>query len=149
MGDGREGFELGRDILALAAITTGAALQEEAMLIEEFYCQAVNLGLSHIGEGLGGDILIEKTEQAVLKGIQVAISEGVFQAEHGQTMHYLRKFIKGYPAWPLTGGIGRDKLGMLFFQPQKLMKKQVVFAVSDQWIIEVVIAMGVFLEKDP
>jgi hypothetical protein len=64
-------------------------------------------------------------------------------------MYDLRKLVQGDSTWSLTGRIGSDKLGMLFFQPQKFLEKEVVFAVSNQWIIEVVIAMSMFLEEEP
>jgi hypothetical protein len=48
---------------------------------------------------------------------------------------------------PPAGGVRGDELREAFFQVQQLVEELVIFPIRDGWIIQDIIAMGVFPEK--
>ena len=144
-GDGADRAQVGRDVLAAAAVPARGALHEASPLVGEGDGEAVDLRLRREGEvvasrAFGG--------AAVPVG-QVLGAAGVAEAEEGGAVLDRGERLEGGGADALGGGVGGDELGEGFFQPAQLVQELVVLAVADLGRVEHVVAVVVVIDVRP
>ena len=142
-GDGADGAEVGRDVLAATAVAAGGALHETSAFVGEGDGEAIDLRLRREGEvvatgPLGG--------AAVPVG-EVLVGGGVGEAEEGRAVLDRGERLKGGGADSLGGGVRRDELGEGSLEPAQFVQELVVLAVADLGRVEHVVAVVVVVDE--
>ena len=140
-GNGLDGFQVFRHVLAYAAVSPGSAPDENAVLIFQRHGKAVDFRLN--GEGN----LPHVRPDFLQKFVQLFHAEHIPKAHKGHRMNDLFKLAEGLSAHSLCGGIGQGKLRMGFFQLFQLPQKAVIFKVGHGWVIQDIIAVARILQK--
>ena len=105
-GDGPDRAQVGRDVLARAAIAARGPQDEDAVLVSQADRQAVDLELGHVGRS---GLAVGQPEAAThprVEGPQLVGIEGVGQRQHGNAMLDLPQRPAGDPAGR-DDGVGR------------------------------------------
>jgi hypothetical protein len=141
--DGRDRPQVDRDILALDAVASGRAADENAVLVGEVDREPVDLRLDHVRDRLVGveplaDVL-GPLEQAPVVGHLLE------RAHRRQVLHLLEPLARGR-ADPLGRRIGRDQLRVLVLERLQLVVEPVVLGVGDLRVVEDVVAVEVVVD---
>ena len=124
--DGRHSLQLGGDVFAALAVTPGGAHLEQAVAVDQFHGQAVQLRLGDVAHRL---VEPQKPLHPLGKGGELGRGKDVVQAEHGGGVPNRRKARKRWSADPVTGRVGGDQFRMPGFDREQLPEQLVVLAV--------------------
>ena len=125
-GNGTDGAEVLRHVLAHPAVSPGGAPDEHAVPVFQGHGQAVHLGLHgifrHGAEGL---------LHLLAEGGHFALVEHILKALQGHLMGIGLEGIQNFAAYPLGGGIRGDLLRVLRLQFLQAAVQTVIFIVRD------------------
>ncbi len=118
--------EVGGDVLALASVAAGSALNEAPVLVDHGHCEAIDFRLADEREAVA-----DAVGYAALPGGEVVEAEGVAKAEERLAVDDNVERGEGRCADFLRRGIRRDELGVFALDGTKLVEERVVIGVRD------------------
>ncbi len=124
--DRAHGPDVGRDVVPRDAVSAGRAPRVGAVLVGEGHRHPVDLQLA--------DELAPPPDHAldaVAPRVQLLAREGVVEREHLGPVADRREELRGLPAHPLGGAIGRDELGKLLLEAPEIPHELVELGVGD------------------
>ena len=140
--DAANGSEIGGDIVAGGAVAARCAASEDAFLITEINGEAVHFGLDDPIEFF----VRQDALNAIYKFAQFLLRIGVVEAQHRFEMLDRFESLKRLAADALRWRIGRDEIGKLFFQIEKLTIETVIVLVGDGRLGEDIVGMVVLAD---
>jgi hypothetical protein len=141
--DAAQGAQVGRHILAGAAVAARRATQQDTVFIGQADRQAVELRFGDVDHVALGS---ESFAHAAIEGGDLVIAEGVAQRQHRRRVRHRGEAGERRRADPLRRRVAAQQLGMLGFERLQLAKQPVVLGISDQRCIEDVIAVVVLAD---
>ncbi|MCY1395913.1 hypothetical protein D9M71_108690 [compost metagenome] len=151
--DVAHGAHVGADVLAGAAVATGGAAHQTAVLVEQADRQAVELGLAAVfhfrpaaEQVAGRQQLTQALAHAAVEVQQVLFLEGVAQAEHRHFVAHLAEGRGSGAAHALGRRLRGHQFGMRLFQALEFAEQAVVFGVWNARLVEHVVAVVVRVE---
>ena len=133
--------QIGRDVLAHAAVAAGGAAHEAPALVEQRDAEAVDLRLAHVREARAR----QRAVKPRLELPQVVGRRGVVEREHGRAVRHRAEGIHGLAGHALRGAVGGDEVGEGSLHLAQLPHERVVLRVGDLGtrlgVIEVVVVV--------
>jgi hypothetical protein len=136
VGDGRDGRDVGRHVLADAPVATGGCLGEAAVLVAHAHRHAVDLQLAHEPHGL----VAEGAGDPVTPRLQLGSIHRVVEARHRHVVHDGRERGARRAADRLRRRRRRCELRVLVLDPAELAHDQVEVGVADLRTVELVVS---------
>ncbi len=116
-----------RDVVAFFAVAARDAGREQAIVVGQRHGDAVDLQLDDVNHLLAA----ERLADARVEFAQLVVGLALLDRQHGNAVNDLAEAGDRLPADALSGAVGRNQLGVLFFQFAQLVVELVEVAVGD------------------
>ena len=140
-GNGADGPDVVGNVFADDAVAAGDAADELALFINEVDCQAVDFQFDDVFQIFAAQVIAD----ALVEFPQFIVAEDVAQAEHGPVMGIFFKAAGNLGAYALRRRIGRDPVGVGFFDVFQFPVHHIVFIISHCRLVEGVILITQFI----
>ena len=140
-GNGADGPDVVGNVFADDAVAAGDAADELSLFINEVDCQAVDFQFDDVFQIFAAQVIAD----ALVEFPQFIVAEDVTQAEHGPVMGIFFKAAGNLGAYALRRRIGRDPVGVGFFDVFQFPVHHIVFIISHCRLVEGVILITQFI----